>query len=548
MKPIKTAVALAVIFCLSSFFMLCEAQEYYWVGFRDKKDSPWSVSNPRQYLSEKAIQRRAKQGIPVDESDLPVNPAYVTAVRNLGVEVVHSSKWLNGVTVRSKVAGFSDSLKKLSFVKEYQLTKPNLTPKSLKHKFDYQENPVPIDTSKYGLSVYQTGIMNGQYLHNNGFQGKNMVIGVLDAGFYRVNQFAAFSRLRLENRILGTHDFVNPLSDIYQQDSHGMSVLSTMGGYIPGSLIGTAPEASYWLIRTEDSATEYLIEEDNWVAGAEFADSIGVDVINSSLGYTEFDDPVMNHAYRDMDGKTTRITRGANFAASKGILVFISAGNERNKKWHYISAPSDGDEVICVAAVNKYGQPASFSSAGPASDGDVKPNAAAIGWNTVLQGSNGSVAYSNGTSFSSPVLAGMGACLWQSNPGVRARDVKLAIEKSCSLYLKPDTVLGYGIPDFRVADQLLKALYHNPVKEGADWLVFPSPFKETLFLHFLNPVQNHQVFVSVTGMKGTLCFSRTFTSGNDLTLEGLDPLPAGIYILNVKYGNANRSVKIVKMN
>ncbi|MDP3435259.1 MAG: S8 family serine peptidase, partial [Bacteroidota bacterium] len=323
-------------------------QNTYWVKLTDKKGTSFQIDRPEKFLSQRAINRRIKQHIAIDETDLPVSTVYLDSLRKLGLEVVHTSKWLNGATVRTADTALITTIATLPFVQMVQLTKPAIVIKSSVNKFKELESELNSDVSpfNYGNAYNQLSQLNGQYLHNQGFRGKGIQIAVLDAGFWHVDQIAAFDSLRNGNRILGKRDFVNPKSDFYQQHTHGMSVLSCMGGNTPGSLIGTSPDASFYLFRSEDVATEYLIEEDNWVAAAELADSLGVDVINSSLGYYDFDDPKMNHPYADLDGKTTRVTQGANMAFQKGILVFSSAGNEGNNSWKRIIAPSDGKDVL----------------------------------------------------------------------------------------------------------------------------------------------------------------------------------------------------------
>ncbi len=285
-----------------------------------------------------------------------------------------------------------------------------------------------------------------------------------------------------------------------------MSVLSCMGGNVSGKLIGTAPKASYWLLRSEDVSSEFLIEEDNWVAAAEFADSVGADIINSSLGYSQFDDPRMNHTFAEMNGKTTRITRGANVAASRGMLVFSSAGNERNKTsgWRQIVAPSDADLVIGVGAVNRDSIPASFTSLGPASNGNVKPNVAGLGWNTYLQQSSGSFGFSSGTSFSSPIVAGMAASLWQAVPNASATDVKQAIEQSAHLYNNPDSLLGFGIPDFKKAFLLLTKMNVSNLETQNNWTFYPNPVGEFLVLRQNNENDWSEIYIDIYSIEGRL--------------------------------------------
>ncbi len=525
-----------------------KAQGYYWVAFTDKNNSAYSLVNPNEYLSQRAIERRAKQNIPIDSLDLPVNSNYIDSVINLGVELVHPSKWLNGITVKVEMENFPSEVSKLSFVREVQLTKPLSTTKSAFNKFHEFSGKVkePIDTSVYGASVYQTGLMNGQFLHNQNFNGQGMQIAILDGGFLNADKYFSFDSLWANNQILGTKDFVDPTVGFFNGHYHGMSVLSCIGGNVPGQLIGTARKASFWLIRTEDTSSEYLLEEDNWVVGAEFADSAGVDVINSSLGYFEFDDPTMNHTYADMDGKTTRVTQGANIAASRGMLVFTSAGNEGDDPWKYIIAPSDGDNVIGVGAINKFGFPAFFTSFGPASDGDIKPNVAGVGWNTYLQLSDGNLGYANGTSFSSPVMAGMGACLWQAVPSAAAKEVKWAMELSSTQYNNPDSLLGYGIPDFQMAFFYLVNLTAPLQEIENEWLAYPNPVKNYLVLQQKNSRVEQEIEIEIYSMDGRLIEQWKKPGTPKIFLTGLESLPPGILLLRVNSENSSETIKIYK--
>jgi subtilisin family serine protease len=519
----------------------------YWVKLKDKTGTLFQISHPEAFLSKRALDRRIRQNIPIDQSDLPVSAAYLDTLKRRGLEVVHTSKWLNGVTVRTADTSVIRKIKALPFVSSVQLTRPSVAKKSAIRKFSVEEMFTAINPVNYGVAIGQLTQLNGHYLHDRGFRGKGVQIAILDAGFWHVNQIAAFDTLRKSGRILGVRDFVDPGSDIYQQHTHGMSVLSCMGGNVPLTLIGTAPDASYYLLRSEEDATEYPIEEDNWVAAAELADSLGVDVINSSLGYYFFDDAAMNHTYSEMDGKTTRVTRGANMAFQKGIVVFNSAGNEGNNTWKRIIAPSDGENVIAVAAVDKNGIRASFSSVGPAFGGAVKPNVAATGSLTFLVTSAGVPGYSSGTSFSSPVLAGMGACLLQSNPYATAKQIKMAIEQSASLYNKPDSLLGYGIPDFEKAYNYLKLHTSVPLNAISAWGVSPNPFSNTISIRNRIPVSADKCFVNIYTMQGVCLLQSALTPSESMVLHDLSHLPNGVLILTIRSGGKEERFKIIKM-
>ncbi|MFA5329004.1 MAG: S8 family serine peptidase [Prolixibacteraceae bacterium] len=524
------------------------AKNSYWVKLKDKSGTPFRIGRPDEFLSQRSIARRIRQHIAIDETDLPVSPEYVDSLRNLGLEIVHTSKWLNGVTVRTADTVLINQIATLSFVVSVELTKPGNLLKSATQKFRIEDADSEYKAADYGIAISQLTLMNGQYLHEQGYRGKGIQIAVLDAGFWHVDRLSVFDSLRTENRILGTRDFVDPTSGFYEQHTHGMSVLSCMGGNLPGSMIGTAPDASFYLFRTEDASTEYPVEEDNWVTAAEFADSLGVDVINSSLGYFTFDDVRMNHTYTEMDGKTIRVTQGANMAFQKGILVFASAGNEASDSWKYIIAPADGENILAVAAVDKNGNRASFSSVGPAFGGAVKPNVAAVGWATYLETSAGALGYSNGTSFSSPVLAGMGACLLQANPLADVQQLKMAIEQSASQYSTPDSLLGFGIPDFEKADQYLKIRNLDALENGNTFVASPNPFQNYLFVQNLNPVSGIDGLLSIYNLQGVQLWQSTFKTSDPVFWENLSNLPRGFLVLKIESEGKKEVIKLVKTN
>lgn len=435
----------------------------YLLQFNDKNNTPYYVDQPEKFLSKRAIKRRIKQGIQIVENDLPVNPVYVDSLRKLGFMILNKSKWLNAVTVFSTDSLLLDTITNLSFIK-----------KSFKQPFHYKQEksgcPYPfnkktttsmikimhVDCKKsdyfnYGESANQIKMLNGHVLHNMDYCGQGMQIAILDAGFFKVPRLQAFDSIYSDKQILGVYDYVDNDDKVYNSDYHGMKVFSTIAANLPGKLIGTAPKATYWLLRTEDSSTEYRIEEANWVAAAEYADSAGADIINTSLGYDEFDDTTQNHTYLDMDGNSTIISIAADIAASKGMIVVASAGNDGAKDWKYISAPADADSILTVGSVDYAGSYSYFSSKGPTTDNRVKPNIMAMGFNTTVQSPWDYISNAYGTSFSAPIISGMVACLWQVNPNLTNMEVIKLIEQSSSNFLSPDSLTGYGIPDFAKA-------------------------------------------------------------------------------------------------
>lgn len=533
----------------------------YWVEFTDKDNTPYSVNNPEEFLSQRAIDRRTDQDIAIIENDLPVNPEYVELVAGTGAIVLNVSKWFNSVTVVANSQDIIDAINDLPFVLSLSKSSANDKNKNLDSEKPFFANEsiatVPEEAIlkasdatneyDYGAAYNQIEMLNGIELHNLGYSGEGMIIAILDAGFLNADDISAFDYLWDNNRILGTRDFVNPLDpDIFDSHFHGTNVLSTMGANLPGEYVGTAPEASYYLLRSEDGATEYLIEELNWVSAAEYADSVGADVINSSLGYTTFDDVSQNHSYEDMDGNTTPITRGADLASSKGILVVNSAGNSGGDSWQYIGAPADGDSVFTIGAVNSSGDYAGFSSTGPSYDGRVKPNVVAQGQGAaVINAYSGDVTFGNGTSYSSPITAGMVTCLWQANPGKKNTEIMLAIEQSGTLATNPNDELGYGIPDYMLANDLVTDTGFEYTADN-NINVFPNPFNDRLTIKLYDGATEkpRAMLVDVTGK---IMFEASFAvASNQYQITGLDELPSGVYFVKVFVNNNTYVQKVIK--
>jgi serine protease AprX len=522
---------------VSSFAYSQTAPGKYWVQFKDKKSNPYSINNPHQFLSQKSLERRQKQQILVDDLDLPVNRDYIDSVSNKGAVVINRSRWFNAVTVEINNPSILDSILSLPFV--LQVKRANKLVSGQKHEdkwgqvFTYNIKS-SVSSDEYGSSDNQIEMLSGKKLHEEGYRGSGKVIAVIDAGFYNVDILPAFENLWQNNRILGTRDFVTGDTMVFEDHPHGTYVLSTMGGYIPGSIIGTAPEASYWLLRSEDAATEYVIEEDNWIAAAEFADSVGADIINSSLGYTTYDDPSQSYYYADMNGTTARVTIGADIAASKGILVVNSAGNSGSSSWRYIGAPADGIKVFAIGAVDAGGNYALFSSKGPTYDGRIKPNVVAQGQGTIVASLDGGIMAGNGTSFSSPVMAGMIACLWQAHPYLTNLEVMKAVERSAHQYLVPDSLMGYGIPNFAFAHSWLKDTLIKYIDD--DFIVYPNPVKDLLeIIIFSDKAQT--VIIEILDMHGKKIFKRDLIMSKDdysrIGIPEVQSLNQGLYFISV---------------
>lgn len=528
----------------------------FFIPFTDKASTPYSLSDPTAFLSPRAVQRRANQNIALNSTDLPVDPAYVQQVAATGATILNRSKWFNGVTALVADENMFAQIDALPFVGAptpvTRLTYGSGTDKLMPIQIDAKtEGGSGGGSTDYGLGFNQIDMLGGIPMHDNGYRGQNMIIAVLDAGFINVDNFPIFDSLRTEGRILATKDFVDGDLNVYDHHGHGTMVLSTMVGNIPGTMVGTAPKASYLLLRSEDAPTEYPIEEENWVSAAEFADSAGADIINSSLGYTTFDDLMFSHTYADMDGVTTRVTQGANMAAEKGILVVASAGNEGSSAWQHIGAPADGINVLAIGAVDPSGVYASFSSIGPSFDGRVKPDVMAQGRDAVIVSPNqGNVQTGNGTSFSGPILCGMASCLWQMYPQLTNFELMDAIRQSAHLYTTPNAQMGYGIPDFTFASIVLSG--HTPANVERDELInfYPNPFSSELTGSIYTASRHHATIKLIDGAGRTVAETATWCGRNcvqGFSFTGLEQIPAGFYILSITTANGKFDRKVLKV-
>lgn len=436
------AFALAATLGVSAQFTPGDTLKYR-ISLKDKNATTYSLNKPEKYLSEKSIARRQKQNLVIDSTDLPVCRKYVDAIRKTGVHVLVTGKWDNFVTVSCNDASLIDKIDKMPFVRSTErVWKSSKYTKALKRD-SLINNPERTENTLYGPAMRQIEMSHADKLHEAGFKGQGMTIAVIDAGFHNVDQISAMNNIN----ILGTKDFVNPQADIYAESSHGMAVLSCMGMNQPNIMIGTAPEASYWLLRSEDEYSENLVEQDYWAAAVEFADSVGVDVINTSLGYYAFDDPTKNYRYRELDGRHALMSREASKIADKGMVLVCSAGNSGSGSWKKLTPPGDAENVLTVGAVGKNGILAPFSSIGNTADGRVKPDIVAVGLGSDVMGTDGNLRRANGTSFSSPIMCGMVACLWQARPELTAKEVIELVRKSGDRVDFPDNIYGYGIPD-----------------------------------------------------------------------------------------------------
>lgn len=557
--------AFYTILCLLFFQAIAVAQfSRHIVQLKDKNNSPYSLDRPSEYLSPKAIERRNRYGIKLDSSDLPVNPSYIQATESIpNVIVLNTSRWLNQVLIKTTDSDALQSVMELPFVKTVQQVAPRKA-RIRKSGFDNSHQELKParklkqingdgDYFNYGNNYDQINIHEGTFLHNNGFRGEGMTIAVLDAGFYKYDTNPAFDSIVRNNQVLGTWDFVKNKISVTEEHDHGMICFSTIAANVPGKMVGTAPRAKYYLFRTEDASGEYQVEEQNWVAAAERADSLGVDLITSSLGYYTFDDH-RGYSYEDMNGSTAMITRGAEYAFQKGMIITNSAGNSGSDSWHYIIAPADGPHVLAVGATHTNGQAAAFSSYGPSADGRVKPDIASIGAPAVVANNSGNPSFANGTSVANPIIAGLITCLWQAFPDMSNQQIIDAVKKSSHQYQSPDDRVGYGIPNMRIAYQLLEAQQQHQKTDRIlkdDWIkAYPVPFTSRLWLVVKPPVSG-TASIDVFNTNGVRVFTKSKISVTQgipvyLNLDELNRLPRSFYWIQFSDGTNKRLLKIIK--
>lgn len=526
------------------------ATNTYWVQFTDKNDSPYSIDAPEEYLSQRALDRRARLGIAIDEYDIPVNPQYLQAVADCGATLINPSKWLNGVSIYASSSTIIDAINALDFVEvvrncenhpEAQLRKEeNLS-------FEMKNSGLARNAKDfYGGAHDQVYQLKVNQLHDMGYDGTGVVIAVLDGGFEGTDIHSCFDNMRQEGRLLGTRDFVYGSTSVYTQSTHGTSCLSTMGAYDPNNMVGTAPKASYYLFHTEDGDQENIIEEYNWVSGAEYADSLGVDVCSTSLGYIDFDMSQWNHPLEHYDGHTAPMTIGAEIAASRGIICMNSAGNEYDG-YCTLGIPADAEHILTVGAVDANGNRADFSSVGPTYDGRIKPDVMAMGEDTYVASGNpggwwGDYYNGSGTSFSCPVLAGAVACLRQAFPYASVQEICDVVRQCGNRADNPDSKYGYGIPDFSAAFEVLH-VDDTFTAQNNILSVFPNPSKGEVHIR-LNEVSIAEL--SVYDIMGHLLKTYHFNGLNHTTFERyLNDLSNGVYFIKADAENASQTVKVI---
>lgn len=515
---------LLFVFFGSYLFAQQQQTDYkFRVYLKDKGAVNYSVSNPEEFLSSKAIARKLVQKVTIDASDFPISPEYPKQMEELGGKVVAKSKWFKTLVVEFPDSTMIDAVKALSYVDSVKYIwrgKEPRTKQLMRPRIRYYScDEFGLLPDYLGVAEKEFKIHNADRLVEAGFQGAGITVAVIDAGFTNFDVIPWFDNVKLQ----GVKNFV-PSGDIFAAGSHGTQVLSTMAVNKPYIMMGSAAEADYWLLRSEESRSEFPVEEDYWVQAVEYADSVGVDVINTSLGYNSFDDKSLNYTHSDIDGKTAIMSRAADKAYEKGMLLVGSAGNAGNSKWRKITVPGDSKNMLTIGALATDSVIASFSSVGPSADSRLKPDLVSVGVFKMTLATNGMISGANGTSFSSPFMAGLFASLWSINPSLHRKQLIESVIQSAHQYQHPDTIYGYGIPDFEKAMKtVLRTLdMHTMPYKDKDLHIYRDSVGN-FQAELLNPVLNiHKYTIKLLDENGTYFSTNVFDS-NPMEL----PIPKG---------------------
>lgn len=544
---------------ITSATAFAQPQYGFRISFTDKGGTTQSLSNPLGFLSQRAIDRRIAQNITVDSTDLPVSPAYMDSVLTLTSGKLHmTSKWFNyTVLLLNDSADILNLQSKpyidtIEYIAYYSagLHKPS---KDNKEELGTTGSKLPMKTTGnalyYGDAYAQTDLVRGDYLHDLGRKGEGKLIAVLDEGFADVNTAPAFDSMYNSGRLIDQYNYANNVSNVFTNGLHGTTALSTIAGNLPGKFVGTAPYADYALYITEIMGSEQRIEMDNIVAASERADSVGADIITISLGYDRFTHPTISSlTYTDIDGKTTIAARGANMATAKGILFVASAGNEGGGSWNYILTPGDADSAITIGSVGVDKVPAGTSGFGPNSAGRVKPDVCMQG-NPVFVMRNGpNPILASGTSWATPQLAGWAACLMQASGNFTPYQIRTAIQKSANAYNSPGLQLGYGVPNFHYALQLLNVKDITPMPDDNNWILAgPNPFDSEVTIR-LYAKNYSNVSLQLTDMSGRIVYQsdRQVDSGVQTITVNVPELSRGVYFLKATNADREATLKVLK--
>ncbi|OYU67598.1 MAG: peptidase S8 [Cytophagaceae bacterium BCCC1] len=530
---------------LSTSFV--NSQNRYFVYLKDKSNSTFSISAPEKFLSKRSIDRRKNQNIAINSLDIPVNLNYINQIKTAGAKIIGTSKWLNAVLIEtnSEILG---KISKIDFVKNIDGNQDIRGAKvaTISKMTGTIDKFGSYEEFNYGNSLNQIQQLGVDEMHKKGFTGKGVLVAVFDAGFDKAQTMDAFKHLFSAKKIVKTYDFVSNDTTVFESHWHGTAAMSCIGAKLNAQLVGTAPDADFALYKTEDVGSETRIEEVYWLFAAENADSLGVDVINSSLGYYSFDNPSTDYKFEDLNGDKTISARAADYAVARGIIVVNSAGNEGNNSWNHIVTPADADSVISVGAVDAIGNTVGFSSPGPNAKNTLKPEVSARGSQTTVAISNPNASSSSGTSFSSPLIAGMVASLKQQFPQYSAMKIRELLIKSASKYETPDNKIGYGIPSYKRFVELAQNLLAIE-NYSEETVIFPNPINNEQAIKIkINGIEisdNQQI--EVFDLNGRRIFENTITMDEFRT--NLSKFGSGTYSIKVQVADKMHTKRFIKL-
>ncbi|CAN5414653.1 S8 family serine peptidase [soil metagenome] len=531
------ACRLVLILSILSFSVQAQDNRYI-VFFKDKNSNPYSIGQPEQFLSARAIARRSHSGVTINKDDLPVTPSYVSQIKSTGAKTFFTSRWMNAVLVEASPTVI-DMIALLPTVLRTELVAPGTRLLGGRQKQLKQKNVTTSDEA----TQTQLQMLGLDTMQSDGFIGDGVLVSILDGGFPGVNTAGSFQSIFLDNRMKLTKDYVTNSGNVYQFDKHGTEVFSVIAAQSIGSFTGGAFKSSYMLFVTEDVTSEYRIEEYNWLFAAEKADSAGTDIIQSSLGYSEFDDSSMDYTAANLDGNTAVVSRAAAFARDRGIIVVVSAGNEGNKSWKFITPPADVDGILAAGAVNSSGQIVGFSSIGPTADGRIKPDVVALGQGTRVILPNGSLGTESGTSLAAPLITSLAAGLIQAYPELSPVEIVQAIRLSANRSDRPSNQYGYGLPNYIAVKNYLESN-----KSGDEVFIYPNPSSTVLSLAFKN-LPEGEIDLSFFDSQGKALSNPALSLSwlnNPLNIS-LSNLAPGSYLLKVKTTTMVKTFRFVKL-
>lgn len=526
MERSKLLQSVILVWLLSALHL--SAQDHRFMVFFQDKNSSFNIENPADFLSVRAIERRTRQNIGITEQDLPINRDYITALEGEGAKVWFNTKWLNGVLIQAD-SSILTNISALPFVSSIEFVAPGAL--KAQNKTGLHKKNQSTAQGRAQSTEIQNMLLGIDLMQQEGVTGAGILIAVFDGGFLGVDQTQPFDHIMTNDQLITTFDFVGSSSNVFRYNDHGTKVLSVIGANNSGTFIGSAFDADFILCVTEDVSSEYRVEEYNWLFAAELADSAGVDIISTSLGYTVFDEPNMNYTVGDLDGSTSVISNAASIAASKGMVLTVSAGNAGNSSWQTITAPADALDVLTVGAIKADSTKASFSSTGPSADGRIKPDVVALGVNTAVINRNGNMVFNNGTSFSAPQIAGLAAGVWQSNPEFNYLQVIKSIKNSGHLAQNPNNQTGHGIPNYIGAKQLVLTVI-DPMTKGF-FKLYPNPLGNRLYMLSEISLPTVTFFIhNISGQK--IVENQLFNIPASAAIPvDLPLLPSGIYLVTV---------------